>query len=128
MTDEKKKVVQEDFSPITFKRQSQAAEIWRRYRKSKGAVIGLVLLIIIALLLVFAEQIAPYERAIYQDANAILAKPSAEHIFGCDGFGRDVLPVSFTAAAFPFPLLCWQRSLPAPSAALWVLSRAISAA
>lgn len=90
MTDEKKKVVQEDFSPITFKRQSQAAEIWRRYRKSKGAVIGLVLLIIIALLLVFAEQIAPYERAIYQDANAILAKPSAEHIFGCDGFGRDV--------------------------------------
>ena len=90
MTDKKKKVVQEDFSPITFKRQSQAAEIWRRYRKSKGAVIGLVLLIIIALLLVFAEQIAPYERAIYQDANAILAKPSAEHIFGCDGFGRDV--------------------------------------
>ena len=53
-------------------------------------MIGLVLLIIIALLLVFAEQIAPYERAIYQDANAILAKPSAEHIFGCDGFGRDV--------------------------------------
>ena len=44
---------------VTFKRQSQWKEVWRRFRKSKGSVIGLILLTIIALMLIFAEQIAP---------------------------------------------------------------------
>jgi len=75
---------------VTFKRQSQWKEIWRRFRKSKGSVIGLILLTIIALMLIFAEQIAPYENAITQDFSCYLAKPSAEHIMGCDNYGRDV--------------------------------------
>ena len=75
---------------ISFKRQGQWREIWRRFRKSRGAVIGLALLVMIALLLLFAEQIAPYEKAITQDFGAYLAKPSAEHIMGCDNYGRDV--------------------------------------
>lgn len=91
MTNEvKKESLQEENAPVTFKKQSQLKEIWRRYKKSKGAVIGLALLLIIVLLLAFAEQIAPYENAISQDYTAILAKPSSEHIFGCDGYGRDV--------------------------------------
>ena len=32
----------------SFKRQSQAKEIWRRFCKSKGAVIGLVVLVLLA--------------------------------------------------------------------------------
>lgn len=75
---------------VTFKRQSQWKEVWRRFRKSKGSVIGLILLTIIALMLIFAEQIAPYENAITQDFSCYLAKPSAEHIMGCDNHGRDV--------------------------------------
>lgn len=75
---------------VTFKRQSQWKEVWRRFRKSKGSVIGLILLTIIALMLIFAEQIAPYENAITQDFSCYLAKPSAEHIMGCDNYGRDV--------------------------------------
>lgn len=66
---------------VTFKRQSQWKEVWRRFRKSKGSVIGLILLTIIALMLIFAEQIAPYENAITQDFSCYLAKPSAEHMF-----------------------------------------------
>lgn len=83
-----KKTVQKN--DVTFKRQSQWKEIWRRFRKSKGSVIGLILLTIIALMLIFAEQIAPYENAITQDFSCYLAKPSAEHIMGCDNYGRDV--------------------------------------
>ena len=33
-----------------YKRPSQAKEIWRRFKKSKGAVIGLIMLIAIAVL------------------------------------------------------------------------------
>lgn len=46
-----------------FKKQSQAKEVWRRFRKSKGAVAGLLMLSVILFLLVFANFIAPYARA-----------------------------------------------------------------
>ena len=36
---------------VTFKRPSQAKEIWRRFRKNRGSMIGLIILIIIFLLL-----------------------------------------------------------------------------
>ena len=69
---------------VTFKRPSQAKEIWRRFRKNRGSMIGLIILIIIFLLLIFAEFISPYEIAIKQIPENILAKPSAQHPFGCD--------------------------------------------
>lgn len=74
-----------------YKRPNRLKEIWRRFKKSKGAVIGLALLVVIVLLLICAELIIPYEAAIKQDVRSALASPSAEHIFGCDTYGRDVL-------------------------------------
>ena len=76
---------------VTFKKQGQAKEIFRRLRKSPGAMVGLVLLILLLLIVVFADQIAPYEKAIQQDVFNKLQPPSAEHIMGTDTFGRDVL-------------------------------------
>lgn len=73
-----------------FKKQSQTKEIWRRFRKSKGAVIGLVILTVIILILIFADVIAPYEMATKQDLKIKLSKPSSEHIMGTDSYGRDV--------------------------------------
>lgn len=73
-----------------YKRPSQAKEIWRRFKKSKGAVIGLIMLVAIALVLIIGPFLIPYELATTNDYGAMLAKPSAEHIFGCDGFGRDI--------------------------------------
>lgn len=73
-----------------FKRQSQAKEIWRRYKKSKGAVIGLVMLSAILLILVFADVIAPYDMATTQELVNKLASPSFEHFLGTDSYGRDV--------------------------------------
>jgi len=73
-----------------FKRPSQAKEIWRRFKKSKGAVIGMILLLLIALVLIVGPILVPYSRATTQDFSNMLAKPSAAHPFGCDGYGRDI--------------------------------------
>lgn len=77
-------------SQIAFKKQSQAKEIWRRFKKSKGAVIGLFMLTIILLILIFADFIVPYDMVSKQQLAIKLAPPSAEHIFGTDSYGRDV--------------------------------------
>jgi len=73
-----------------FKKQSQVKEIWRRFRKSKGAVAGLVMFAIIILLLLFADVIAPYAKATHQDLVNRLQGPSMSHILGTDAFGRDL--------------------------------------
>jgi peptide/nickel transport system permease protein len=81
---------------VTLSQPSQKARsewrlIWRQFRKHKLAVISAVLLIVLALVAIFADQIIPY------DPNAIDAAyargrpqpPTAEHIFGTDNYGRD---------------------------------------
>lgn len=73
----------------SYKRPSQIKEIWRRFSKSKGAVIGFVLFTIIAVALLAADLIVPYEMATKQDFSQQLAAPSAAHWFGTDGYGRD---------------------------------------
>ena len=40
---------------IVFKKQSQAKEVWRMYKKNKGAMIGLVLFSFILLMLAGAN-------------------------------------------------------------------------
>lgn len=74
-----------------FKKPSQAKEILRRLRKSKGAMIGLGILIFMTLIVIFADVIAPYDLAVTQDAYNKLQPPSSEHIMGTDAYGRDVL-------------------------------------
>lgn len=74
----------------SFRRPSQAKEIWRRFCKSKGALIGLCLLVFVLTVLIFGPVFVSYKSATTQDYNSLLASPSAEHIFGCDGFGRDI--------------------------------------
>ncbi len=76
---------------ITFKKQSQVREIWRRFRKNKGSMIGLVMLCLIASVLLFAPFLIPYEQATTQNMAQKLATPSAEHWFGLDSYGRDLL-------------------------------------
>ena len=73
-----------------FKKQSQTKEVWRRFRKSKGAVAGLIILTFIFLLLLFADLIAPYALATQQDFAIKLQGPSFSHILGTDAFGRDL--------------------------------------
>lgn len=72
------------------KKNSQAKEIWRRFRKSKTAMLGLVLLIFVVGIAVFADVIVPYENAIAQDIPNRLQGPGAAHWFGTDEAGRDL--------------------------------------
>ena len=71
------------------KKNSQLKEIWRRYKKNKSAMVGLVVLVIFALVAIFADVIVPYEKAIEQNGAVRLQGPNAEHWFGTDAFGRD---------------------------------------
>ena len=71
------------------KKTNQMKEIWRRFRKSKTAMLGLCLLIFVLSIAIFADVITPYENAISQSADR-LDSPSAAHIFGKDELGRDL--------------------------------------
>lgn len=75
---------------IVFKKQSQAKEVWRMYKKNKGAMIGLALFSFILVMLIGADFIVPYSAATKGVFSQINQPPSAEHIFGTDSYGRDV--------------------------------------
>ena len=75
---------------VTYKKQSQIKEIWRRFRKGKGAMIGLFMIGMITALLLIGPFFVDYDMAIEQDYSKILMTPNSEHIFGCDGYGRDI--------------------------------------
>jgi peptide/nickel transport system permease protein len=64
-------------------------ESLHRLGRNPGAVAGVVVLAVIVLLAVFAPVVAPYD-PIEQNSQAIRARPSREHLFGADTFGRDV--------------------------------------
>ena len=75
----------------TVKKKSQAYEIWRRFRKNKAAMLGLIIFSIMVLLAIFADVICDYDtQVIAQDMVIRLQPPSAEHWFGTDLYGRDI--------------------------------------
>lgn len=75
----------------TQKKRSMALEIWRRLRKNKMAMLGLVILVMLALTAIFADVIADYDtKVIAQDIKNRLHGPSMEHWCGTDEFGRDI--------------------------------------
>lgn len=72
------------------KKLSRSAEIWRRYRKSPTAMIGLVIIGVILLAAIFADLIVPYEYGTKQVISDRLQGPSLKHPFGTDDLGRDL--------------------------------------
>lgn len=73
------------------KKRSMAAEIWQRLLRNKMAMLGLVILVILALSAIFADVIADYDtKVVAQNISERLQGPSAAHWFGTDEFGRDI--------------------------------------
>jgi peptide/nickel transport system permease protein len=62
---------------------------WKKFIRHTPALIGLTLILFLILTAILAPIIAPYEFDA-QDLTQIRQKPSAEHLFGTDKYGRDV--------------------------------------
>lgn len=62
----------------------------RRLRRNRGAMTGLYLIILLAIVAVFAQQLARYDPA-KVTAGASLESPNREHPLGTDPLGRDIL-------------------------------------
>ena len=77
-------------SDDSLRKRSQWRDVWKRLRRNKLAMIGMVLVIIIVFSAVFADLISPYP---YDgiDVTSRMQFPSAEHWLGTDNFGRDLL-------------------------------------
>jgi peptide/nickel transport system permease protein len=72
------------------KRRSLWKDVWRRLRRNKMAVAAMIIIILIVLSAIFADQLTPYNYA-KQMPKLKLQFPSLAHPFGTDNFGRDIL-------------------------------------
>lgn len=70
--------------------RSKAGEIWHRMKKNKGAMAGLVILIILALVALTVDFWLPQELINGQNLREKLQGPSLKHFFGTDELGRDL--------------------------------------
>lgn len=68
---------------------SPLRQAWKRLKRNKSALVGMILLSVVILMAIFAGVIAPYSY-IEQDYTAMKEAPSAAHIFGTDAIGRDI--------------------------------------
>ena len=59
----------------TQKKRSMALEIWRRLRKNKMAMLGLVILVMLALTAIFADVIADYDTKVIAMSLAVIFLP-----------------------------------------------------
>ncbi|HEX5366590.1 MAG TPA: ABC transporter permease [Acidimicrobiales bacterium] len=64
------------------------ADVWRRFRRNRLAMLGLGFLVLLVLAAVFAPLVTPY--GIKERSAEFRAGPSADHWFGTDAVGRDV--------------------------------------
>ena len=72
------------------KTQTHAALVWRRLRRSKTAVAGLVIVGVYLFLALCGPWLAPYD-PYFQDLNLSYLRPCMDHWLCCDEFGRDIL-------------------------------------
>jgi peptide/nickel transport system permease protein len=64
-------------------------DVWVRFRANRLAVAGLVFIVLLIVVAVFADLIAPYSIT-ERDSGQFRSGPSADHLFGTDIIGRDV--------------------------------------
>ena len=84
-----KKIVSAGPRLDTGKKQSQWKDVWKRLRRNKLAMIGMIIVIVMLLSAIFADVLAPYDYA-KQNYKARFEMPSWQHLFGTDDFGRDI--------------------------------------
>ena len=74
-----------------YRKRSPLGEFWYRFSQNKGAVVGLVILVLLILIALFADVIFDYDKDIcgyvMKDRNST---PSLKYPFGTDNMGRNL--------------------------------------
>jgi len=72
------------------KKQGQFRAVWKRLRRNKLAMVGLVIVALLLVVTIFADVLAPYS---YDEPDLSNTRqfPSSEHLLGTDNYGRDLL-------------------------------------
>lgn len=70
--------------------RSLRQDVWRQFKRHKGAVVGLVILSVIVFITIFGPYLYPLDPYAV-DTSIANAPPSADHVLGTDNLGRDVL-------------------------------------
>lgn len=116
----------------TPKKRSQLAEVWRRLKKNRMAMMGLFIIFLLLLMVIFADVMFNYDEiVIKQNVANRMQPPSSEHWLGTDEFGRDILArivhgsrvslaVGVIAVAISWPLAVPWALLPVTMAACWI--------
>ena len=69
---------------------SQRQRAWNSFKRNKSALIGLIMIIGLVILAVFAPWIAPHD-PLEQSVINKFKPPSAENLLGTDNYGRDIM-------------------------------------
>ncbi|MEO1105735.1 MAG: ABC transporter permease [Pseudomonadota bacterium] len=70
--------------------ERRGADFWLRFRRSRNAMVGAVLVALVVLAALLAPVLAPHDFE-FVDMFKVWAPPSGEHPFGNDALGRDIL-------------------------------------
>ena len=74
-----------------YMKRSRSGEVWHRLKKNKGAMAGLVIIALLALVAIFADVLVDYDtQVIGMTLKDRLQAPSKQHIMGTDDLGRDI--------------------------------------
>ncbi len=88
-----------------YAKRSQFAEIMRNLRKNKGAVLGLIIIIMMIILALCAPLIYDYDQDIIaQNIPERLQGPSLKHPFGTDELGRDIMARVIWGSRYSLPI------------------------
>ena len=79
-------------APADIKKKRQFVEVWKRLCRNKTAVLGLVIVALLTLMAILSPILIDYEtQVIKTNYSEALQAPSADHWFGTDEMGRDIL-------------------------------------
>ena len=65
-------------------------KMWKKYSKNKMSVLGFVIIVLLLILVIFADLYIGYDKVLAQDVKNKLQSPSLSHICGTDNLGRDL--------------------------------------
>ena len=84
-------------------KSSPTKEAWKRLKRNKLAIVGMIVLIIIFIIAIIGPLIAPYDYRAY-DYDHINQAPSHDHLMGTDGYGRDIFSRLLIGARYSVPI------------------------